>query len=299
MNQGGDMADTAADAAAALVAWAGSGRNTIAAVLAVLLVSGTAAGWARRRIQGVAARTGDNEATAALVSAARTLLLALGGLLALAIAGVSTTGIALAGGALLIAAAIALQALARDASAGLLLQTLRPLAAGDVVETDGLSGRVSRLGLFATTLQADDGVFVSVPNGQLWGRTIRNLSRLPTRRLEIAVSIGYEHDADEVLAVCRDLVEMHGRVMRDPPPEVVVSALRESCMVITIRVWTSGHLQRDVLFQLNRDIKKTLDTAGIHAGIQPQPLRPAPFGGTASLPAGFRARVLSRVAAEP
>ena len=62
---------------------------------------------------------------------------------------------------------------------------------------------IKEVGLFASELQSGDGVFLFVPNSQLWNTRIINYSRLPSG---VALSVGYDNDLSKGKQVLLDRV---------------------------------------------------------------------------------------------
>ena len=67
-----------------------------------------------------------------------------------------------------------------------------------------------------------------VPNNQIWTKAILNYSRLPTRRLDIVVGVAYGDDIDKAQAALMDLLTGDARVLKEPAPQVMVTALADS-----------------------------------------------------------------------
>ena len=61
--------------------------------------------------------------------------------------------------------------------AGAILLSRRPFNVGDTVEVAGVTGVVRSLGVYAITLEEDDGTRTSLTNAQVVARPIRNKSR--------------------------------------------------------------------------------------------------------------------------
>jgi small conductance mechanosensitive channel len=226
------------------------------AVLGLLAAawSGTRARRAIGRIHGL-----DPQWASWAGSAIRRIVGVVAGLMALAQVGVASE-IALIGLACMVAlgAFVAHRPLSH-LMAGVLLASQRSMRIGETIEACGVRGTIAEVGLFATSVRTGDGVFASIPNGRLCDSTIRNLTRLPTRQIEVRAIIGQSEDIDEVLFCLRDVMEQNGRLLREPPPEIVVSALRERTVVLTLRAWTLSAAYADVRCQLNRDTKRALD----------------------------------------
>src|SRR3546814_5842382 len=116
-----------------------------------------------------------------------------------------------------------------------MLLLLRPLRVGEYVDADGIAGTVVEIGLFATEMRTFDGVYQHVPNGMLIGRSIRNYTRYPTRRLDIEVRVAYDDDTERALEAARAVLANESRLLADPEPQVMVSKLGDSAVFINLR----------------------------------------------------------------
>jgi small conductance mechanosensitive channel len=86
------------------------------------------------------------------------------GLLALSAAGVHVAALATLVGALGLAVSLSVQDVAKNIVAGLYLLMERPFESGDQLTVQSFSGRVEAIDLRTTTLTAEDGRKVIVPN---------------------------------------------------------------------------------------------------------------------------------------
>ncbi len=96
--------------------------------------------------------------------------------------GVNTTSIIAVLGAAGLAIGLALQGTLSNVAAGVMILFLRPFKVGNWIEASDISGTVREIGLFTTTIDTFDNVFISVPNSKIWSSTIVNHSRYNTRR---------------------------------------------------------------------------------------------------------------------
>lgn len=184
-------------------------------------------------------------------------------LLVLHIAGVNTAGLVALVGAASLAVGLALKDALANIASGLLLMFLRPFKAGDYIECGQVKGRIKGIGLFNTTLVSLDGLYISAPNSSLWGSPIVNFSKNATRRLEIAVGIGYGDSTDRALAILRDMVENEPRFLKEPAPQFFVSALSDSAVNVSFRAWTRNSDYFDLLWTCTDNVKRRFDEAGI------------------------------------
>jgi small conductance mechanosensitive channel len=240
------------------------GLNLVGAL--VLLIGGwIVAGWARRSLRRLLDRASNVDETLkpVIASVARYGILIFVLIAVLAQFGIHITSIIAVLGAVGLAIGLALQGTLQNIAAGIMLLFLRPFRIGDYIDAEGIAGTIDEVGLFTTQMHTYDGVYLEVPNGQLWSRAIRNYSRLPTRRLDIVVSISYADDIDKTQAVLMDLLENDARAHGDPAPQVMVNELAESSVNLGLRCWTDAGDYWSLRFDLTKTSKQRLDAEGI------------------------------------
>ena len=88
--------------------------------------------------------------------------------------GVDTTSLIALLGAAGLAVGLALKDTLGNIAAGIMLLILRPYRVGDFIECGSQVGTVKELGLFATSLETPDGIFIFAPNSSLWGAPVKN-----------------------------------------------------------------------------------------------------------------------------
>lgn len=151
--------------------------------------------------------------------------------------GVQTTSIIAALGGLALAVGLALQGTLSNVAAGVMILIQRPFRVGEAITAGTVTGTVQAIGLFTTELLQYDGLYVMVPNNELWNKPIVNFSRMPTRRFELLVGISYSDDIALARKELLALAQADDRVLAEPEPVVFVSALADSWVTIGMRVW--------------------------------------------------------------
>ena len=151
--------------------------------------------------------------------------------------GVQTTSIIAALGGLALAVGLALQGTLSNVAAGVMILIQRPFRVGEAITAGLVTGVVQGIGLFTTEILQYDGLYVMVPNNELWNKPIINFSRMPTRRFELLIAIAYEDDIRTARETLLALAAADPRVLADPAPVVFVSALADSAVKIGLRVW--------------------------------------------------------------
>jgi len=214
--------------------------NLIAAII-ILIV-----GWwlAGRVEQGVLNLLGnrlevDTTLRTVLSKVGRYIVLILVLVAALSQLGIQTTTLIAAVGAIGLAIGLALQSTLSNIAAGIMLLWLRPFSMGEFIESGDNSGTVDDVGLFATTLMRVDGVYVFVPNSQLWNNKITNYSKKAKRMLREVFTISYDDDIQKARQILLDLVKSDERIDATPEPIVKVKELGDSAVALELRAWAN------------------------------------------------------------
>jgi len=216
-------------------------------------------------------------------------VLFIGLLMALAAAGFHVGQLAIVFGALGVGIGFGLQDVVRNFVAGLILMFERPIQRGDTVDVAGMLGRVSDIGLRATTITTFEGADVVVPNGLLLADKLVNWTLSGTRRrINLEFGIAYSVDprhATELLAnVARDV---DGVAVR-PAPAALVVGLSNGVQDISLRAWTQEHADWvQVRSELAMRVREALDAAGIEVTLPQRELhlrRASPGAHASDLP---------------
>jgi len=190
--------------------------------------------------------------------------------------GVRTTSIIAALGGLALAVGLALQGTLSNVAAGVMILIQRPFQVGEFITAGTVSGTVQAIGLFTTELLQLDGLYVMAPNNELWNKPIVNLSRMPTRRFELLVGIGYEDDLRAARAAMIALAKSDPRVLAEPAPVAFVAALTENAVRVGLRVWCNSGDFLALSWALTEAVKLRFDELGLTLAVAPAPVAPAP-----------------------
>ncbi|MBQ7384292.1 MAG: mechanosensitive ion channel family protein [Clostridia bacterium] len=158
------------------------------------------------------------------------------------------------------AIALAVQGSFSNFMGGIMLLIFKPIGVGDFVKIGGESGTVTEVGIFYTVLCTGDNLVVSIPNKTMTDTTIVNYSRKDTRRVDIAVGVAYDSDVELVKKTILEVIEANEKALNDPAPFVRVTAMQDSALEFTVRVWCNagdyGSLRSDMFEELNAAFEK-------------------------------------------
>lgn len=177
--------------------------------------------------------------------------------------GVQTASFVAILGAAGFAVGMALQGTLGNFSSGVMLLLFRPFTAGDVIEAAGVKGKVVEIAIFSTTICTPDNVKIIVPNGAIFGGTIKNFNGYDTRRVDMVMGIGYGSDMDKAMQILSDLAKNDSRVLDDPETGIAVGALADSSVNINFRPWVKSGDYWGVYCDMQKLVKEQFDANGI------------------------------------
>ena len=235
--------------------------GAVAVLVIGLLLAKLVSGWVERAI----ARSHRFEPTVAnfLSSVVKYALWALVLVTVLAQFGVETTSILAALGGMALAVGLALQGTLSNVASGVMILVQKPFKVGEAINAGSVTGTVQQIGLFTTELKQFDGLFVMVPNSELWNKAIVNFHRHPVRRFELVVGIAYGDSMEQARSELLSLAAADDRVLSDPEPAAFVASLDDSSVGIGLRVWCSTGDYLALGWDLTERVKARFDDVGI------------------------------------
>ena len=177
--------------------------------------------------------------------------------------GINTSSLVALIGAAGLAIGLSLQNSLQNFAAGVMLLIFKPFKKGDFIETSGISGTVTQMGLVVLELRTGDNKTVLVPNSNVFSSTITNYSANETRRVDFIFDISYDDDIAQAKELIREILEKDDRVLKEPKPVIAVSTLASSSVQIIARPWANTPNYYAVYWQVTENVKIAFDKAGI------------------------------------
>lgn len=160
-----------------------------------------------------------------LARMARALLILVSVLISLRLVGLDLTVLSVFGGALGVGLGLGMQRIASNYVSGFIILLERSLSIGDPITVDKYSGRVTRINTRTTVLQALDGTQTLLPNEMLITGVVLNQSATNKAvRLSTRLTVAYDSNLDEVMALLVRQADGVERVVAEPAPSVQLNA---------------------------------------------------------------------------
>lgn len=157
----------------------------------------------------------------------------------------------------------ALQGTLSNFASGLMILIYRPFDVGNIIEAAGIRGKVESMSLVSTTILTPDNQIVVVPNGEIWGGVITNVTGSDTRRVDMVFGISYTDDIAKASQVLESIVSTHELILKDPEPVVKVHELGDSSVNFVCRPWVKTVDYWTVYWDVTRTVKERFDAEGI------------------------------------
>jgi small-conductance mechanosensitive channel len=122
-------------------------------------------------------------------------------------------------------------------TAGICVAAIRPIDKGEMVIVNEQTGKVKSVGVMSTELLTLDNQLITIPNKLVWGSSIVNMTRMPTRRVSVDVGVSYSSDLEKAIGIALNLMKTHPLVLPEPEPAVVTTELANSAINLQLRAW--------------------------------------------------------------
>lgn len=136
-------------------------------------------------------------------------------------------------------------------TAGVCVASIRPIDMGETVTVNGQTGKVKSVGIMSTELLTPDNQLITIPNKLVWGSSIVNMTRMPTRRVSVDIGISYSSSLEKATGIALNLMKTHPLVLQEPEPVVVTTELANSSINLQLRAWAKtgeiGTVKNDLI----------------------------------------------------
>jgi len=170
--------------------------NVVISIL-VLVIFRYLAGYGGRLMEKGLAKASHNEALVSLISSlTRIVIITTGLFFALGILGLEKTVTSMVAGAGVLALALgfAFQDLTTNFISGAFIALQRPIKVGDIIETNGFTGKVKSINLRSVIIDNLAGQQVEIPSKDIFQKPITNFTYSGERRVQVDCGVSFTED---------------------------------------------------------------------------------------------------------
>lgn len=185
------------------------------------------------------------------------------------LAGIGVVGLALG---------FAFQDAAANLISGVFMAVKSPIFVGDIIETNGIFGRIKEIGLRATTIYVPEGQDVIIPNRLVFQNLYRHYTINGERRIDLQCGISYGENLRAVKELATNAIKKIPNLLDGKDVEFFYSHYADSSINFVVRYWVKFDAQPDYLNAQSEGImllKEAFDANGVTI---PFPIRTLDFG---------------------
>ncbi len=219
----------------------------------------------------------------AVVTLARYAVLGLGLLIGLSAIHLGPEKIGVVLAALGVGLGFGLQEIVSNFVCGIILLLERPIRVGDVVTVSGMSGKVERINIRATTITNADNQSMIIPNRAFITSNLINWTlKDKIIRVSTRVKVAHGTDPDLVSELLLALAREDADVLRNPVPVSFMEEFSDSALIFVLHVHVpEPSLGGPVRHRLFAQIQRRFAECGIAIPLPTQELLVKPHGGPA------------------
>lgn len=163
---------------------------------------------------------------------------------------------------LLVGVGLGLQDTFKDLFSGILLLFERSVEVGDIVEIDGLIGKVKRIGVRTCLVETLENITIVVPNSKLVVQSVINWSHNDEKaRFKISIGVAYGSNTELVRNTLLDIALKDERVLKYPSPFVRFANFGDSSLDFELHFWSQElfgieSIKSDLRFEIDKAFRE-------------------------------------------
>lgn len=249
-----------------VIAWAISYTPKILGSLLVLWIGFKISNMLGRMIKKVLdKRSIDKTVGVFLVSLFKNIFKALIIIAAVGILWVQTTSFVAMFAAIGLAIGMALSGTLGHFASGIMILLFKPYKVDDVITAAGHTGKVKEVQIFNTILETVQWETIIIPNSEAIGSSIKNMSMVAKKRIDLVIGISYSDDIDLAKATLEKVAKAQDIILHDEGYTIGVQELADSSVNLAFRFWVKSEDFLPAPLVLTEAVKKEFDkTEGLN-----------------------------------
>lgn len=170
--------------------------------------------------------------------------------------GVQLTVILVGSTALLVGLGLGLQNIFTDLVSGIFLLFEGTVKVGDVIEADGVVGKIVDINLRSTQVITRDDVTIIIPNSKFIVEKVVNWSHSADRvRFDVKIGLAYGSDVTQVVECLESAMQENKLILEQPKPFVRFTDFGESALEFQLIFWSMETFRIE---NLKSDLRKVV-----------------------------------------
>jgi small conductance mechanosensitive channel len=139
---------------------------------------------------------------------------------------------------------LALQGSLSNLASGIMILFVKPFVVGDFIKTvsttglkTDISGNVTEIQLFYTTLNTLDNKKITIPNAFLANVSTINYTTNKIREIDIKIPISVKVKTKDFKDILLKMAEKHKLILKDKPINIILSEFDSNIQIFHIKVW--------------------------------------------------------------
>ena len=182
----------------------------------------------------------------------------------LEILGVKITILIAGSAALLVGIGLGLQQIFSDIISGVFLLVEGSVKISDIMEVDGIVGKVTEIKLRTSEILTRDGIIIIVPNHKFITENVVNWSHnAVTTRFEVTVGVSYESDPEKVREILLDCAKENKEILFSKANQPIVRLINfgDSSLDFRLLFWSKNgflieNTKSDLRFQIVKKFRE-------------------------------------------
>lgn len=162
--------------------------------------------------------------------------------------------------ALFVGLGLGLQQTFNDIVSGIIILFERTIRVHDVVEIDGLVGKVITINLRTTTITTADDIIIIVPNHKFINENVTNWSHnSKATRFDVTVGVAYGSDTDKVKRILTEAAQSQPSLLHDETHSTIIRFMdfADSSLNFQVKFWTTdifniNNVKSELRYEINR-----------------------------------------------
>lgn len=173
--------------------------------------------------------------------------------------GIDMTILVAGSAALFVGIGLGLQQIFKDIVGGIILLFEESLTINDIIEVDGVIGKVKQTRLRTTKILTRDNIIMIIPNSRFMENKVTNWSHMDEiSRFSVKVGVAYGSDVKIVEQILLKVASQHDEISKKHDPFVRFTNFGDSSLDFELFFWSANsfyieNIKSDLRFEINRE----------------------------------------------